>query len=100
MTKQAIERKATGIRFASVQDEAAFFGWLQKLPCVSGVQGKGDTLHIRVVSSKVDETALRELLALFNRYSIDMKQLLVFDKEEFSHWLHDKQAYWYKSVFK
>ena len=44
----------------------------QKLPCVLTFEEKGDTLYIRVLQSRVDEYALRELLALFpavqNRY--------------------------------
>jgi hypothetical protein len=61
--------------------------------------GRGDVLFIQVHGSKVDEYALRELLALFWRYGVDMKQLAVFDKQEFAHWFHKRTAYWHKSVF-
>lgn len=94
-----VELKAKATRFGSALDEAAFFEWLQKLSCVSEFEGRGDTLYIRIGSSKVDEAGLRELLALFRRYRVDMKQLAVFDKPEFSHWLRDERAYWHKSVF-
>ena len=94
-----IELKAQRTRFFSQLDEGTFFAWLKELPCVSTVEGRGDLLFIRVIESKVDEYALRELLALFRRYGIDMKQLAVFDKQEFAHWFHNRDAYWYKSVF-
>ena len=98
-TAPTIELKAQRTVFFSRLDESAFFYWLKKLPCVSRFEGKGDILFIRVVESKVDEYALRDLLALFWRYGIDMKQLAVFDKREFAHWFHKRTAYWYKSVF-
>jgi hypothetical protein len=94
-----VELKAQRTRFFSQLDERAFFGWLKKLSCVSDVEGKGDTLFIRVLESKVDEYALRELLALFQRYGISMNQLGVFDKPEFADWFQNRGAYWHKSVF-
>lgn len=98
-TATTVELKAQATRFFSRLDEDAFFEWLKKLPCVSEFEGKGDTLFIRVLKSKVDEYALRELLALFQRYRIDMKQLSAFDKRGFADWFHSRKAYWYESVF-
>ncbi|HTS78866.1 MAG TPA: hypothetical protein VMG40_21825 [Bryobacteraceae bacterium] len=98
-TARTIEFKAQRTVFFSQLDEDSFFGWLEKLPCVSGFQGRGDVLLIRVLQSRVDEGALRDLLALFYRYRIEMGQLAVFDKPEFAHWFHKKSAYWYKRVF-
>ena len=99
MSVDTIELKAKAIQYGSALDEAAFFDWLQKLPCVSGFEGRGDTLYIRIASSKVDKAALRELLALFTRYGVDMKQLAVFDKRKFSRWFRDERKYWHTSVF-
>ena len=94
-----VELKAQATCFFSRLDEDAFFEWLKKLPCVSKFEGKGDTLFIRVPKSKVDEYALRELLALFHRYGVDMKQLSAFDKRAFAEWFHNSETYWYESVF-
>jgi len=98
-TATTVELKAKATWFFSQLDETAFFEWLKKLPCVSKFEGKGDTLSIRVFESKVDERALRELLALFQRYRIDMKQLGVFDKPDFASWFRNTKAYWHESVF-
>lgn len=98
-TATTVELKAQATRFFSQLDESAFFEWLKKLPCLSTFEGRGDTLFIRVLNPKVDDYALRELLALFHRYGIDMKQLSVFDKREFAGWFHNREAYWYESVF-
>jgi hypothetical protein len=91
-----IELKAHATRFFSQLDEDAFFAWLKKLPCVSAIEGRGDVLFIQVVEPKVDEYALRDLLALFWRYGIDMKQLSIFDRPKFARWFHNADAYWYK----
>jgi hypothetical protein len=98
-TVTTVELKAQATRFYSKLDEGAFFQWLETLPCVWKFEGQGDTLYIRIIKRKVDEHALRELLALFQRYRIDMKQLGVFDRPEFAEWFHNKEAYWYESVF-
>jgi hypothetical protein len=94
-----VELKAEAVRYFSQSDEAALFEWLAKLPCISSVRGESNTLYICVIKSKVDEGALRELLALFHRYKIDMRQLRVLDKVAFASWFHNRQAYWYESVF-
>jgi hypothetical protein len=98
-TATTVELKAHATLFFSQLDEGALFEWLKKLPCVSKFEGKGDTLSIRILESRVDEYALRELLALFQRYRIDMRQLSVFDKRDFGGWFHNTEAYWYESVF-
>lgn len=98
-TTSEVELKAQKVRYFSQLDEKLFFDWLKMLPCVSNVEGKGDTLLIRVLESKVDEYALRELLALFRRYGISMKQLKAFDRRPLGDWFRNKDAYWYKAVF-
>jgi hypothetical protein len=90
---------ARRVVFKSPSDEAVFFEWLDRLPCVSHYEGKGDSLHIEINSESVDEPALRELLAMFHRYDIDKKQLIAFDREEFSPWFRDERKYWFSGVF-
>ena len=85
--------------FRSPNDEAAFFGWLDRISSVTKYEGQGDTLYISVRKSQVDEEQLTDLLALFFRYQVDMKQLVALEKPEFSTWLRDKKAYWAESVF-
>jgi hypothetical protein len=100
MTNAAIiELEARGVLYSSTYDEDAFFEWLDKLPCVKEYIGQGDTLIISITKSAVDEYALRELLALFDRYNVDMKQLCVFDCCEFAGWFRDSRSYWFESVF-
>lgn len=90
---------ARRVVFKSMTDEAIFFEWLHRLPCVSHYEGQGNSLCIEVDPASVDELALRDLLALFDRYKIDKKQLIVFDRKKFSKWFRDERSYWYASVF-
>lgn len=94
-----IALKITRLRFFSEGDETAFFGWLKNLNFVESVQGREDNIFVEVDHSAVDEESLRELLAIFHRYCIDMRQLIVFDSDEFSDWFRRTDAYWYKAVF-
>lgn len=94
-----IELEATGVAFFSQGDEEAFFNWLKSLPCVVHIEGRGLTLYIRINSPAVDDEGLRELIALFYRYGIDMAQLIAFDREEFSEWFRSTVAFWHKDIF-
>ena len=95
-----IDLQAIEVRFFSPGDESAFFGWLNSLACVERVEGRGRILHVWVKRSSVDEDALRELLALFHRYGVDLGQLAVFDCDEFAEWFRRSDAYWHKEIFK
>ena len=81
-------------------DEALFFEWLHRLSCVSHYEGRGDSLYIEVDSKSVNELALRDLLALFDRYRIDKKQLIAFDCKKFAKWFRNEKSYWFASVFR
>lgn len=95
----SVELQATGVRFFSQGDEAAFFGWLKTLPFIESTEGHGRTVYIKINSSTVDEDGLRELLALFRRYGVDLAQLVAFDREEFAEWFRRADAYWHKDIF-
>jgi hypothetical protein len=98
-SSKKVELEATDVRFLSPGDERAFFGWLDKLSCVDLYEGRGRTLTILVNSAAVDEDNLRELLALFRRYGIGLRQLVSFDRHEFGDWFHNGKAYWYQEIF-
>ena len=67
------------MRYWSAGDEAAFFHWLHSIPGVSRVEGRGRELHIQMKSSRLSESSLRELRALFRRYEGHEGDLEVFD---------------------
>lgn len=55
-----------------------------------------DTL---VISSRLSEASLRDLLALFTRYEIPMAQLAQFRTSKNEHWFAAPNMYWHKRVF-
>ncbi len=97
--RNVVELQADSVVFYSRQDEASFFAWLQQLPCVVEVAGKGRILHIQVDRQRVDDEALTELLALFYRYQVDMRQLRVFEERRFARWFRRREGYCHDAVF-
>jgi hypothetical protein len=87
------------IHYYSGSDEAVFFGWLQSIPGVTGVRGQGQELIIRLKSTRLSQTALRELLALYRRYGGKMSELEQFANDTNRSWFQNPDAYWYKAVF-
>ncbi|WP_278264782.1 hypothetical protein [Nocardia sp. AG03] len=90
--------KAIDVWYHSPGDEAAFFDWLGKIRAVHSVGGQLRTLDI-AVKTPVDDDSLREILALFRRYDIEMAQLRKLDNAQVSEWFHDPQKYWHEPVF-
>ncbi|MFC7420820.1 hypothetical protein ACFQNF_13205 [Iodobacter arcticus] len=94
-----VELKAYEITYFSQYDEEAFFEWLTKIVCVESYVGRGNILFIKVNYDVLDEDGLRDLVALFYRYNLDMHQLKLFDHERFSEWFRDPKKYWFNEVF-
>jgi hypothetical protein len=94
-----LQIEATAVRFFSQGDEAAFFAWLDRVSFVERYEGRGLTLHIFIKEDAVDEEGLREILALFRRYGVPLRQLAALDRDAFASWFHDERAYWYKEIF-
>ena len=91
--------KCRKIRFYSQLDEAMFFDALKKMSAVRKIEGRGWDLNLSV-PSRLSEKALRDLLALFFRYRIDMRQLAPFLTEKNRAWFHSPETYWFKRVFR
>ena len=88
------------VNFCSSFDEDAFFEWIRKISCVMNIEGYGNELHACINREKIDERSLRELLALFYRYNVDMKQLAVFLNENNREWFFEnKVSFWHSKVF-
>ena len=87
------------IRYGSPIDEHMFFAWLDRISTVVKYEGRGYKLYI-YCSPLVPDESLRELIALFYRYNIDMKQLQQFLRPENKCWFYDNtRAYWRERVF-
>lgn len=89
---------ATGVLYHSRLDEDAFFGWLKRISCVSEFKGVGRDLWITLRRAPNDDD-LRELIALFHRYKVDMRQLAAFETPENSTWFRKPGTFWHRAVF-
>jgi hypothetical protein len=91
---------AKSVSYYSDGDETAFFRWLDSIPCVIDYHGVHDELQINIAHEKVDKYDIRELIALFYRYNVELKQLLALDRAEFQGLLRDPKKYWHNAMFK
>jgi len=91
-------RKPDGPYF-SPGDERAFFEWANRIPCVSRLEGVGGELRLHIMGHRVSRACLRELLGLFHRYGVSMRQLAQFETPSNRSWLRDRSAFWYLQVF-
>lgn len=98
MADDEVVLEATGVKYGSNFDESAFFEWLDKIDAVRSFKGRLYTLYIRV-DRVADEMSLRELLALFHRYHVDLAQLRVFDTPSVGDWFRRPGTYWHSAVF-
>ncbi|PKN35757.1 MAG: hypothetical protein CVU61_02745 [Deltaproteobacteria bacterium HGW-Deltaproteobacteria-19] len=99
MSDNIITLMAKGITYYSNKDETYFFKWLESIKCVESHGGELDILYINVIADKVNDKALREMLALFYRYKIDMKQLSIFKSDKNKDWFCKTHAFWHRRVF-
>ena len=85
--------------FYSPQDESSFFAWAQAIPAVVSVSGRGSDIILAVKSERVPDASLRELLALFRRYRVPMRQLAQFRNARNEAWFASPEAFWFEPVF-
>lgn len=89
---------ATEVVYYSPLDENAFFQWLDKIGCVARYEGRGSDLTISL-SREPDDDELRELIALFYRYGVDMRQLAIFGEGRARAWFRKRGMFWHDAVF-
>ena len=94
-----VELECKDVAFYSPQDESAFFAWAQAIPAVVSVAGRGRGIILAVKSGRIPDASLRELLALFRRYRVPMRQLARFRNSRNESWFASPDAFWFKSVF-
>jgi hypothetical protein len=87
------------MHYFSPGDENAFFSWLQSIPGVVEVVGRGRELHIRLRSKRLSSQSLRELISLYWRYGGDMTELVQFANPTNESWLLAPEAYWHGKMF-
>lgn len=90
----------TSIIYYSRKDEDAFFEWIKKIDCIDDISGEGENLYLHIAADDIHDHDLRDLLALFYRYNVEMSQLVRFLTKTNKSWFYDnKTAFWHKKVF-
>ena len=87
------------VKFYSDIDELFFFEWIKRISCVKSIEGSGSSVFLNLKSKEVSRNELVELIALFYRYEINMKQLSVFSTKKNNSWFKVRDKYWYKKIF-
>jgi hypothetical protein len=77
------------LRFYTENDEALFFGWLEKITCIEQIKGIGKKLHLFIALQHIPNNDLLDLIGLFSRYKFDIKQLRVFMNEDNKEWFDE-----------
>ena len=96
---QFIEIEAENVRYFSKNDENIFFEWIKKIPCITDTKGRLSTLYLTVQMDVLDDYQMRDILALFQRYQIDMRTLKKIIKSDFLDWINDPIKFWHYDLF-
>lgn len=89
------------VYFFSEGDERSFFRWLEGIDSVIRLEPVNHSLLVHLKDEPdLPDDSLRELIAVFYRYSVDMKQLTQFVNEDNATWFkRNRSAYWHEAVF-
>jgi hypothetical protein len=98
--KKKIYLTCKSVRYLSTYDEDAFFEWIKKIPSIKKFEGAGDELYLDFARKRISQKDLGEIIALFYRYKIEMKQLQIFLNTTNKKWFKDNEIYyWHKNVW-
>lgn len=84
--------------FFSQADEDHFFAWLQSVPAIKEVTGRGRSLEL-IVERPIDKESLRDLIAVLTRYDVDRRPLRPLCDEREDDGFRDESRYWHSAVY-
>jgi hypothetical protein len=90
--------KCHNTMFYSELDEAMFFDALKRVSAINKIEGQGPDLLLSV-PARLSNKTLREVIGLFARYNVDLRQLAVFLTEKNRPWFYNPETFWFKRVF-
>jgi hypothetical protein len=80
------------VTFYSQGDELSFFEFARRIKGIRKVEGVGDEIHIHI-SARLSDASLRDILGLFHRYKIEMRQLRRFETLKNRDWFRNKRSF-------
>lgn len=90
--------RVQGPTYFSPNDETAMFEWLGRITVVREVTGEERDLII-VLKRAPTHNQLRDLLALFFRYRMDMTPLVALQTAKNQAGFSDPRNYWFEAMF-
>jgi len=88
------------VKFYFEKDETAFFEWIKKIKCIDYTSAVGDELYLHIKEKEISDDNLRDLIGLFCRYKIDMKQLQIFLNANNKEWFYGSpKGFWHKRIW-
>jgi hypothetical protein len=87
------------VTFYSEADELSFWDFARRIKGVRKIDGVSDEIHIHVLA-RLSDASLRDILGLFQRYKIEMRQLRQFATARNSEWFRNENEFWFKKVFR
>ena len=94
-----IEIRASKVLFYSQIDEDNFLTWIKSIASIKESYGDVEDIILVFKDPFIPDFDLRELMSLYSRYDICMKDLKLFLNDENSHWFLDKKMYWFSRIF-
>lgn len=78
------------VKFYALKDEDIFFEWIEKIDCIKSIDAAKDELYLDLVDRSLTFDDVNDLICLFVRYGIDLKQLAKYktvdNEEAFRPW--------------
>ena len=88
-----------GVTFYHLNDELLFLEWLRRISCVKSIDGEGLLGLVVRLKRRPSNNDLRQLLAVCQRYGVDMRQLAKFETAANRSWFRNPRSYWHEAVF-
>ena len=88
------------VKFYSEKDREACCDWLKKITCIHDIEVFEKDFYLKLSKRVLNFTELDNLIGIFYRYKIDLKQLAQFVNTKNRKWFYDnKVAFWHKKMF-
>jgi hypothetical protein len=86
------------IHFWSKNDELSFLGWVERIRCVAAHDGTAFWEEIKIMARPTNGE-LHDLIGLFTRYGIPLKQLAQFVDKRNEAYFRTPTRDWYAAMF-
>ncbi len=81
--------------YLSPLDEDMFFEWVSNIKCLKII----DPITIKVAPEILNDTDLRDVIALLHRYGLPMKQMKKYLNSSNEAWFNQPDSYWHNEIF-